>query len=59
MPKKINSTKLKEYLLVYVDESEEFLEAMKYACELAQTENLGIMLLYIILMFISTTTLKI
>ncbi|MAI29912.1 MAG: hypothetical protein CMP38_06870 [Rickettsiales bacterium] len=48
MPKKINSTNLKEYLLVYVDESEEFLEAMKYACELARTESLGIMLLYIV-----------
>ena len=48
MPKKINSTNLKEYLLVYVDESEEFLEAMKYACELAQTESLGIMLLYVV-----------
>ena len=48
MPKKINFKKQKEYLLVYVDESEEFLEAMKYACELAQTEGLGIILLYII-----------
>ena len=48
MPKKMNSNKLKEYLLVYVDESEEFLEAMKYACELAKTESLGIILLYII-----------
>ena len=48
MPKKINSNKLKEYLLVYVDESDEFLEAMKYACELAKTESLGIILLYII-----------
>ena len=48
MPKKINSNKLKEYLLVYVDESDEFLEAMKYACELAKTECLGIILLYII-----------
>ena len=48
MPKKINIKKLKEYLLVYVDESDEFLEAMKYACELAQTESLGIILLYII-----------
>ena len=45
MPKKINSNKLKEYLLVYVDESDEFLEAMKYACELAKTESLGIILL--------------
>ena len=42
MPKKINSKKLKEYLLVYVDESDEFLEAMMYACELAKTESLGI-----------------
>ena len=48
MPKKINTKKLKEYLLVYVDESDEFLEAMKYACDLAQTDNLGIILLYII-----------
>tara|TARA_B100001248_G_C27264261_1_gene399937 strand:- start:167 stop:634 length:468 start_codon:yes stop_codon:yes gene_type:complete len=48
MPKKTNSKKIKEYLLVYVDESEEFLEAMKYACELAQTDSLGIILLYII-----------
>ena len=48
MPKKINSKNLKEYLLVYVDESDEFLEAMKYACELAKAENLGIILLYII-----------
>ena len=48
MPKKINSKNLKEYLLVYVDESDEFLEAMKYACELAKTESLGIILLYII-----------
>ena len=48
MPKKINFKNLKEYLLVYVDESEEFLEAMKYACELAKTESLGIILLYII-----------
>ena len=48
MPKKINSKKLKEYLLVYVDESDEFLEAMKYACELAKIESLGIILLYII-----------
>ena len=28
--------------------SDEFLEAMKYACELAKTESLGIILLYII-----------
>ena len=48
MPKKINSKKLKEYLLVYVDESDEFLEAMQYACELAKAESLGIILLYII-----------
>ena len=48
MLKKTNSKKIKEYLLVYVDESEEFLEAMKYACELAQTDSLGIILLYII-----------
>ena len=48
MPKKISSKNLKEYLLVYVDESEEFLEAMMYACELAKTESLGIILLYII-----------
>ena len=48
MPKKINSKKIKEYLLVYVDESDEFLEAMKYACELAKNERLGIILLYII-----------
>ena len=48
MPKKINFKNLKEYLLVYVDESEEFLEAMKYACELAKTDSLGIILLYII-----------
>ena len=48
MLKKINSKKLKEYLLVYVDESDEFIEAMKYACELAKTESLGIILLYII-----------
>ena len=48
MPKKINSKNLKEYLLVYVDESEEFFEAMKYACELAKIESLGIILLYII-----------
>ena len=48
MPKKTNIKNYKEYLLVYVDESEEFLEAMKYACELAKTENLGIILLYII-----------
>ena len=48
MPKKINPKKIKEYLLVYVDESEEFLEAMKYACELAKTDSLGIILLYII-----------
>ena len=48
MPKNIKSENLKEYLLVYVDESDEFLEAMKYSCELAKTENLGIILLYII-----------
>ena len=48
MPKKISPKKLKEYLLVYVDESEEFLEAMKYACELARSDSLGIILLYII-----------
>ena len=48
MLKKINAKKLKEYLLVYVDESEEFLEAMNYACELAHAEKLGIILLYII-----------
>ena len=48
MPKKTNIKNYKEYLLVYVDESEEFLEAMKYACELAKTESLGIILLYII-----------
>ena len=40
MPKQINSKKLTEYLLVYVDESDEFLEAMKYACELAKTDSL-------------------
>lgn len=48
MPKKINPKKSLEYLLVYVDESEEFIEAMKYSCELAQSEGLGIILLYII-----------
>ena len=48
MPKKIKSKEIKEYLLVYVDESDEFLEAMKYACELAKSESLGIILLYII-----------
>ena len=48
MPKKENLKKEKEFLLVYVDGSDEFLEAMIYACNVAKNENLGIILLYII-----------
>ena len=48
MPKKVNVKKEKEFLLVYVDESNEFLEAMMYACNIAKNENLGIILLFII-----------
>ena len=48
MPKKVNVNKEKEFLLVYVDESNEFLEAMMYACNIAKNENLGIILLFII-----------
>ena len=48
MPKKENLKKEREFLLVYVDESDEFLEAMIYACNIAKNENLGIILLYII-----------
>lgn len=47
MPRKLNNSD-KEYLLIYVDESDEFVEAMKYACQLAKTENLGVILLYVI-----------
>ena len=39
MPKKVNVKKEKEFLLVYVDESNEFLEAMMYACNIAKNEN--------------------
>ena len=48
MPKKLNLKKEKEFLLVYVDESNEFLEAMIHACNIAKNENLGIILLFII-----------
>ena len=48
MPKKVNVKKEKEFLLVYVDESNEFLEAMMHACNIAKNENLGIILLFII-----------
>ena len=48
MPKKVNVKKEKEFLLVYVDESDEFLEAMMHACNIAKNENLGIILLFII-----------
>ena len=48
MPKKASINSEKEFLLVYVDESDEFLEAMKYSCNIAKIEKLGIILLYII-----------
>ena len=48
MLKKVSVKKEKEFLLVYVDESDEFLEAMTHACNLAKIENLGIILLFII-----------
>ena len=48
MPKKVNVKKEKKFLLVYVDESNEFLEAMIHACNIAKNENLGIILLFII-----------
>jgi len=48
MPRKVNVKKEKEFLLVYVDESNEFLEAMMHACNIAKNENLGIILLFII-----------
>lgn len=48
MRKKIEGTISKENLLVYVDESTEFMEAMKYACKLAKANDLGIILLYVI-----------
>ena len=48
MPKKVNVKKEKEFLLVYVDESNEFLEAMQHACDIAKIQNLGIILLYIV-----------
>ena len=48
MPKKENVKKENKFLLIYVDESDEFLEAMIHACDIAKIENLGIILLYII-----------
>ena len=48
MPKKTDLKKDKEFLLIYVDESDEFIQAMKYACNIAKSENLGIILLYVI-----------
>ena len=42
MPKKTDLKKGKEFLLIYVDESDEFIQAMKYACNIAKSENLGI-----------------
>ena len=35
-------------LLVYVDESEEFIEALNFACEIADKDKMGIILLYVI-----------
>jgi len=40
--------KNKENLLVLVDDSAEFLDAMRYACDLATADSLGILLLYIL-----------
>ena len=48
MLKKNIIRKNKENLLVLVDESAEFLDAMKYACNLATVDSLGILLLYIL-----------
>ena len=48
MHKKANVQKETKFLLVYVDESDEFLQAMTYACDIAKNENLGIILLFII-----------
>ncbi len=48
MLKKNNIKKDRANLLVFVDESAEFKEAMEYACKLAKTDNLGIILLYVL-----------
>ena len=48
MPKKKKLSMGKEFLLIYVDESDEFIEAMKHACYIANVERLGIILLYVI-----------
>ena len=38
----------KNNLLIFVDESEEYLDAMKYACEVAEKNRNNIILLYVI-----------
>ena len=38
----------KNNLLIFVDESEEYLDAMKYACEVAEKNKNNIILLYVI-----------
>ncbi|MAJ23940.1 MAG: hypothetical protein CMP36_00360 [Rickettsiales bacterium] len=48
MLKKNIIRKNKENLLVLVDDSAEFLDAMRYACDLATADSLGILLLYIL-----------
>ncbi len=48
MRNKSSFAKDKKNLLVYVDESSEFIDALKYACELAKTEKLGMILLYVL-----------
>ena len=46
--KNTNKNKDKENLLVYIDESAEFLKALEYSCNLAKSDNLGIILLYVL-----------
>ena len=48
MPKENNTSVFKENFLVVVDESQEFLAALKYACINAKKSKMGIILLYVI-----------
>tara|TARA_A100001015_G_scaffold217885_1_gene244855 strand:+ start:2023 stop:2490 length:468 start_codon:yes stop_codon:yes gene_type:complete len=48
MPKENTPNSLKENFLVIVDESPEFLAALKYACKNAKKNKMGIILLYVI-----------
>ena len=48
MPKKKQTTLIKENFLVCVDDSQEFLAALKFACINAKKNRMGIILLYVI-----------